>query len=283
LCVHPTIEREQVVVRHVSYAQGRKCEPETGFFNPMVGFTRKGVNDPFQPVRFNEYRDLWRDSAVLYQIRDLDNKLDRAPLSLVEIAGDELRKVLRATARYKLSVFGLCTDKAKVNFWRHESLPLPLAYLDNPELVESLKRALKLAEEVATDALHKAAWATVANRLTGDSGMNPDKKRVQSLLDSFAPEPLYWSRLELPYRELLVDLAATITAEERSTLIATWFWCVLHDIAMQAFDNSVGRIDGGRDLKATTAGDGMLRRFLASVQRNNRVADRELQGKEGAT
>ncbi len=282
LCLHPTVDNGRVLVRQVSYAQGRKCDPQAGFFNPMVAFNRNRNNDPFQPVRFNEYRDLWRDSTALYQVSDPDTKLERAPLTLVELTGSGFKGVLPTTSRYKLSVFGLCTDKAKVNFWRHESLPLPLAYLDKPELVEALKQALKLAEEVASDALRKAAWITVANRLAGDSGMNPDKARVQSMLDSFAPEPLYWSRLELPYRELLVDLAEAITPEERSARGAAWFWCVLHQTALDAFDNSIGRIDGGRDLKATTIGRGMLSRLLRKVQSSNHIPDRQPQQKEGA-
>ena len=66
----------------------------------------------------------------------------------------ELMEVLPRSARYRLSMFGLCTDKAaKVNFWRHETLPLPLAYLDRPELVESLKhRVGRLPKSVARDA-----------------------------------------------------------------------------------------------------------------------------------
>ena len=40
-----------------------------------------------------------------------------------------------------------------MNFWRHESLPLPLEYLDDETLVDSLKLSLALAEDIASAAL----------------------------------------------------------------------------------------------------------------------------------
>jgi len=178
----------------------------------------------------------------------------------------------------QIDVAGMCADRAKIFFWRHESLPLPLAYLDDNELVGRLKDALKLAEEVG-QALRSAAWATVANRLTGDSGMNPDKGRVSALLDSFAPERMYWSRLELPYRILLIDLADAEKPESRSTVIQNWFFKTLHKTALLAFEHSIGRMVAGRDLKATTIGAAMLRGLLLKIQKADNIPD--LERKEG--
>jgi CRISPR system Cascade subunit CasA len=278
LRVVPEQERGRVVVRRVSYAQGRKCDPGVGFFNPMVAYGRNDAKDPFQPVRFNEFRDLWRDSASLYQIRDAGYDFARAPRVVHDLSAEGLRDSLPVSARYRLSVFGLCTDKAKVLFWRHESLPLPLAYLDDADIVGRLKEALKCAEEVVSDALRKAVWAAVANRLTGDVGTSPDTDRVRALVDSFSPARLYWSRLELPYRELLVALAAE--GADHNVLARDWFHVYLRPAAVSAFDNSIGRIDGARDLKAVTVGRGVLHSQLKKVQNNNRIPDREQ--KEGA-
>jgi hypothetical protein len=173
-------------------------------------------------------------------------------------------------------VFGLCTDKAKVNFWRHETLPLPLAYLDRPELVESLKRALTLAESIASEALRPAAWAATANWMTANPEMKPDTDRVRDVVNSFAPERLYWSRLERPFRELLVALAAD--GADRDQCVRGWYWNTLHKTAWDAFDQSIGRIDGGRDLKAVNAGFGLLRSRLKKIRNDNHIPDREKEG-----
>jgi hypothetical protein len=153
-----------------------------------------------------------------------------------------------------------------------------LGYLDEADtegiLVGFLKHALKLTESVYTDALRKAVWVTAAGRLAGDSGMNPDTDRVRALVDSFAPERLYWSRLERPYRELLVALAA---ARDRPALVRGWFLDTLKPAAVEAFDHTIGRIDSGRDLKAVTAGRGVLYGLLNRIERES-VPQSETQG-----
>jgi hypothetical protein len=155
---------------------------------------------------------------------------------------------------------------------------LPLEYLNDANLAGKLKEALKLAEDVARDALRKATWATSANLLTGDAGMSPDKDRVSSLVEAFAPQRLYWSRLELPYRELIVNLAAS--QEAWNCLIQNWFFGTLRAAALDAFDGTIGRLDGARELKAVTNGRGVLYGLLKKVQNDNRVPD--LEPKEGA-
>jgi CRISPR system Cascade subunit CasA len=127
LRLHPEEVDGRVVVRRVSYAQGRRLETATGFYDPMIAYFRRDKKDAFLAVRFNEFRDLWRDSAPLFQVSEKHQVYDRAPTCLHTLAAFELKEILPRSAPYRLSAFGLCTDKAKVNFWRHESLPLPLA------------------------------------------------------------------------------------------------------------------------------------------------------------
>lgn len=279
LLLHPEEQDGRAVVRRVSYSQGRKFAPTNHFPNPMAGYARKDAKEPWLTVRFNEYRDLWRDSTALYRACGAhESAHEMAPTTLREIAGLGLAAVLPAAARYRLAVFGLCTDKAKVNFWRHESLPLPIAYLDTPGLVEHLARAVKLAEAVAADALRKAAWAAAAARLTGEVG-TPDADRVRAFVDSFAPDRLYWSRLDAPYRALLVRLADAADVD-RPGLVADWFHETLVPAARHAFDGTLGRIEGGRSYKAAETGRRVLAASLARVRSDHQIPDREPQ--EGA-
>jgi CRISPR system Cascade subunit CasA len=280
LRLHPETMDGQVVVRHVSYAQGRRLETPAGFYDPMVAYSRS-KEEGDRPVRLSEGRDLWRDSAALFQFAEAAQF--KGPTTLHTLANLVLDGILSRLARYRLSVFGLCTDKAKVNFWRHETLPLPLAYVDRPDLadpvlVDALKRSLTLAESVASGALRPAAWAAAANWLTANPEMKPDTDRVRAVVDSFAPERLYWSRLERPFRELLVDLAAE--GADLAASVSGWYWDALHAAATRAYDRSVGRIEAGRDLKAANAGRGLLYARLKKIRNHNHIPDRE---KGGAT
>jgi CRISPR system Cascade subunit CasA len=265
LRLHPEQQNGEVVIRRVSYAQGRKFELPAGFFDPMTAYFRRDEKDEFQPVRFNEFRELWRDSAALFQVSKDHQEYERAPTCVHTLSAFELQQVLPKWARYRMSVFGLCTDKAKVNFWRHESLPLPLSYLDNPLLVESLKQALRLAERVAREALRAAVWAAAVTRLTAAPDQSPDSKRVGQLTDSLASDRLYWSRMELPFRDFLVDLARDL--QQRDAQVAAWYSEVLRKSAINAFADSVGRLDGGRDLKAVNAGERVLYGRLKEIEK----------------
>jgi CRISPR system Cascade subunit CasA len=266
LRLHPEQHNGGVVVRRVSYAQGRKFELPTGFFDPMTGYSRHDEKEEFRPVRFNEYRELWRDSAALFQVSAERQTLERAPTCLHTLSALELEPVLPRSARYRMSVFGLCTDKAKVNFWRQESLPLPLSYLDHPLLVESLKQALLLAERVAREALRAAVWAAAVSRLTASADQSPDSKRVGQLIESLASERLYWSRLEVPFRDFLVKLAREV--ERRDQRVAEWYSESLRRFATKAFGETVGRLDGGRDLKAVNAGERVLYGRLKEIEKS---------------
>jgi CRISPR system Cascade subunit CasA len=245
-------------------------------YETMVGFVpskdAKGRQDPWPPLGFRAGRDLWRDSYALFQAAAPDC---RRPSSISWLS--ELREGGHLPRKQvQLSVGGMAADRAKIFLWRHETLPLPLAYLDEPRLVESLKLALVLAEMVAAEALRPAAWAAAACWLTANPDMKPDTERVRAVVDSFAPDRLYWSRLEPPFRELLLAIAAD--GADLAACVHGWYWDVLHRAARQAFDESLGRIDGGRDLKAATTGRGLLFSRLKKVRIDNRIPDREKEG-----
>ena len=275
LRLHPEAEGAQVVIRRVSYSQGRVWNAIAGFYDPFVAYERvPDIGD--RAVQLRENRDLWRDSAALFQFGETDQF--RGPTCLHTLAGLVSDGHLAASERYRVMVAGAKVESGQPNllFWRHETLPLPLAYLDKPELVESLKRVLALAESVASDALRPAAWAAAANWLTANPEMKPDTDRVRDVVDSFAPDRLYWSRLERPFRELLVALAAD--GADLDACVNGWYWDTLHRAAKDAFDQSIGRIDGGRDLKAVNAGRGLLFSRLKKIRNDNHIPDREKEG-----
>lgn len=279
LCLLPVEEDGAVVVRRVCYAQGRKFDPSGLFFDPMIGYFRPDKKDePYRTVRFNEFRDLWRDSAALFQFGDTDRC--KGPTALETLKGFD-DAVLPRRSWYRVSLIGLCTDKAKVLFWRHEMLPLPLEYLDDPQAVVHLQKALNVAEEVSKIALRPAAWAVASNRLTASAESCPDKGRVSQLVDSLAPERHYWSRLELPFREFMVRLAE-VAEESRNTVVDEWYWETVRKVALQAFERCVEVIDTGRDLKAINAGRGVLYSRLKQIQSENHISAREKQ-KAGAS
>lgn len=92
--------------------------------------------------------------------------------------------------------------------WRQERLPLPLAYLDDVDLLRQLENALDLAErsnQILTWGMARVAALVMAPE-AGGQGRPPDRGEVDRLLKSWAPGRFYWSWLESPFRRLLVEL-----------------------------------------------------------------------------
>jgi CRISPR system Cascade subunit CasA len=284
LRLHPEDVNGQVIVRRVSYAQGRRLETATGFYDPMIAFFRRDKKDAFQPVRFKEFRDLWRDSAALFQVSEQHQVYDRAPTCLHSLAASELKEILPRSARYRLSVFGLCTDKAKVNFWRHEALPLPLMYLDRPEMVESLKTALRLAERVAR-ILKGATYEAVvqikkdlsptqpedairALEFTEGNDRSPKRRPdpIGNRVKSLAPDRDYWAQLEPRFRVFLEKLALAPDLQGQMGQLGVWFHRSLVPLAERAYAAVAKALSKSqRDFHGVAVGERYLSRRLRGL------------------
>ena len=201
---------------------------------------------------------------------------------------DDLRGELGQLDRKQvwLDSAGVCSNQQKIYFWRHETLPLPLAYLEKPELTESLKSALRLAEKVGR-ALRAATFRAVLQirqdtkvvaagdavaALTFTAGNDRQKKKrpdpVGDRVKSLAPERNYWSRLETPFHHLLTQLAAATDGPARNEIIGEWFRDHLAKYAREAFA-AVGRAlaRSQRELHGVAVAENQLERRLRKLSK----------------
>lgn len=250
-------EAPSEMVDWVHYAQGRKLAD--GELDPMKPY-RRDKKSGWVVFSLKEERALWRDSATLL---DLANNPDRPILALNWVSHAIGDRSVPPDAKYQIDAFGMGTQPGKatsVIFWRHEHMPLPLAYLTDADLVHSLKTALQLAEDVA-QCLSNAAKITVKETLAPDPDRKPDAERVQDMVNSLAPERFYWSRLEAPFYGFLKDLASghepgsPQNQDHRAQKLRQWFTQTLKTTATDAFDHTVGRLDrSARVLRAVVKG-----------------------------
>lgn len=253
-------DEDTSTVQWIHYGPRRMFRSDATIYDPAVAFY-EGGDDQVRAVGLEEDKALWRDSGALLEF-GAESRHRRPPW--IEQLARVTREIPEVSQyRSRIGVLGAVFENASVKIWRAETLDLPDEYIHDPTRVASLKQALGVTEEVLGKALMGAVRRTAELRLTGDQGGRPDKKRVKQLVDSFAPERLYWSRLEGPYRELLVELA---TAADRPARIRAWFLDTLRPAAVAAFDDTIGRIDSGRDLKAVTAGRGVLYGLLKRLE-----------------
>ena len=245
-------------VREISYAQGRKLELPEGCFDPMTAYRKE------RPLEFDADRSVWRDSEALFS---KSTEGVRQPLVMDFLADLVAEEVLSSSHDIGLMCAGLKNRQAKVFFWRHETLPLPLKYVDDSDLRGRLAEAVTTAEEIARRL--RQATKDAVTELLDPTNHRPDPTRRRQVVDSLAAERHYWSQLETPFRRFFLELAGIPEdkSDERQRRLAKWAIKDCKRSAEIAFEESVGRLDqSARMLRARQVGrdslGGRIGKFL---------------------
>ncbi|HCW51418.1 MAG TPA: type I-E CRISPR-associated protein Cse1/CasA [Clostridiales bacterium] len=253
-----------LVVRYCIIAGGTDLEDD-GFTEPFFAYranpTKKPKSGdlPWDPVRHSSTRALWRDSTALLSA---GTPHEKPPLAAKWLADLTARGVLDRSARYRVSVFGLGSRQAKVDFWRHETFPVAATYLVDAGLVARLRDALTHAERVG-GALR---WCLRPGD-RGDPRASGPEEAPEELPESVVESALseYWSRLEQPFNILLADLPSDSEGK-----FSEWV-AEVNNAARRAFDYAVQSLGlAGETLKLVTEArsrlEGRLRRITRSVE-----------------
>ncbi len=244
-------------VKQMTIAPGLRLD--SAVLDPMKHYWQDEKRGP-RVLRFREGRALWRDSAALFQLRAPGYRPPRAFDWLSDLV--DWGYLDKSETRRYLAL-GMANDQAKVDFYRAERMPLPLAYLRDDELVANLDQALTMAESCSRQLW--GATRTVAALLLSpdsDSESRPQPKReiVEPLMAQWAVERRYWSRLETPFSETMQALperSKQALADWRDTVIRT-AWDSFNEVA----DNLGHR---PRALKAVVRGGAQLAAGLAKL------------------
>ena len=247
----------------------------------MVAFKRnpkpnKG-QDPWPQLGFREDKAAWRNSLALLQSVEEDQERPKTVDWLYDLV---LEGALDRRAVFPLDIYGVSTDKALVRFWRHERLPLPLAYLDDRDLLAKLKDGLALAESVGR--LFSGGFVAITTgkgskrvpspfRKLAAVALSPlddtkaDPGAVGKFLEHLAPGRPYWSRLETPFKQFMVKLAEEKAGNKPGSAFRGWV-AALRDSAVGAFKEGTLGLDGtGRTLRAVAMAEREFNRRLREL------------------
>jgi CRISPR system Cascade subunit CasA len=221
--------------------------------------------DPRPPVRFLIWRALWRNSLALMQADSqiAGEALDSRPETLGHLAALVENGVISRKQVCSVSVLGLCSNQAKVHFWRHERVALPLAYLVDDGLVGILRAALGLAEEAASS-LRRAVRNLASAVLQGGEGRKADRDAATQLADSLGQPAGYWSSLEPAFPVLLQALPEEDQAGRETALVA-WVAMVEREVWGAWGEAIAGLPENARSMWAVVAAEGGLRLSLGSL------------------
>lgn len=261
--IHLIPEGEPVQVRFCQIQQNLKL-PDPSPLDPFKTYTRDEKRG-WEAKRLQPERAVWRDCHALFQ--KAQNSYRRPGVFDWAARIETLRKTgkIEALKNYRFMVTGVVTEPGKAAnliLWRQERLPLPLAYLEDIDLLDKLQEALALAEKGHD--LMRTALRQVAQEVLSPPPRTPDRNEVGRLLQSWAPGRHYWPRLELPFRRLLMELPEDRKEDEEgetvygSRRLPEWRREVA-DAALQSFQEVAGGLERSvRLLKAVAQAQGIF-------------------------
>ncbi|MDI7276194.1 MAG: type I-E CRISPR-associated protein Cse1/CasA [Anaerolineae bacterium] len=195
------------VVRRVTMAPNLALHPDV--LDPMKCY-RIEPKRGHLVVRFTEERALWRDATLLLG----STQSSRPPLTVAWLRELVGWHYLPRERRLRFMALGMANDQARVDLVRAERLPLPLDYLADKGLVDAVEECLQLADQVSRQlwgATQTLARIVVSPQADLPGERQPARQDISGLTGQWAVERHYWSRLELPFRELLVGLPGDLT------------------------------------------------------------------------
>ncbi len=273
--LQPESERDgSTVVKNVVIMKG--AQPPNDFRlrdrETMLAFRSnpdaKGLQDPWPVVTFREDRALWRDSHALMSSANAESLQPKTLTWLADLASEG---IIPDSQVVPVDVLGLGSTRAKIEFWRHERLPLPLAYLKGKQLADTLREVLELTETTAQH-LNRAMWTMATRMLAAGPDRKPKAEDVRNLSDHLGAGRAYWSHLEAPFKQLLVELPDDKDDEDEYGGVQFGKWkSTLRDALWRAFRESTrGMERSTRNLKAVALAERSLtaitRRHLAAYE-----------------
>ena len=253
----PGAAGDGVVVQQMTLAPGLRLSSVV--LDPMKHYWQDEKRGP-RVLRFREDRALWRDSAALFQLRESGYRPPRAFDWLSDLVD---RGYLDKSETRRYLALGMANYQARVHFYRTERMPLPLAYLRDDELVGNLQQALEMAESCSRHlwgATRSLARFVLSPESDTESGREPSRQELDALMQQWAVDRRYWSRLETPFRETMEALP-----ERCEEALADWRGTVVRTV-WGAFDQLADDLGHRpRALKAAVRGGGQLAAGLAKV------------------
>ncbi len=187
--------------KSIFFTNGVKTATDSN--DPMKAYYRAADDMPYVASKLLEHKAAWRDANTLFAVGVGNRKPPECLNFAARMTGSG---VAAHGAQYRANVVGLATKQDKGLLWRHERMPVPLALLNDLNMVERLGIVLKSAEQGASelyDRTKRIAKLYLAPTAENDNGRKPDDKDIAKMIEYLDPRPAYWARLERHFFDLL--------------------------------------------------------------------------------
>lgn len=188
--------------KSIFFTNGLKAVADAN--DPMKAYHRESDSKPYAVAKLLEHKAAWRDAHTLMAVGQVNHKPPECLNFVARLATNGNDRL-----PLKANVVGMATNKDKALLWRHERMPVPVALLDDVNLIERLGGLLRNAErvgQVLNDRMRRVAKLYLSPTAEDPDGRKPDEKDVAKMVQDLDPRPAYWARLERHFFDLLQNL-----------------------------------------------------------------------------
>lgn len=201
-------KNENDEVDGVKYNQGSKLEA-LPFHDPHMTY-REGKKDVL-PLRLSVDKALWRDSSIYLTFRSSD-KASHAPRTFEWISQPEVKDHLGITDHdvFQADVFGMISDKAKMEMWRRERVIVYPEIINNYDRWSLLENLIEIANK--QERRLKDSTKAFASRLRFNKPLNTrlgdiERRERDDFVKSLSVENRYWPNLGVVFPNTLAKVA----------------------------------------------------------------------------
>ena len=216
--------------------QNFKLKENLNIFDPFKVYIagEKGFYAP----DLKSHISLWRNSHTILRQNTKPDEIANLSKHLTKISDAISNSEIEGRRKYSFSIIGIINEQANVETWINETMPIPLTYFDNEDLIENVELSIKFAEEIGIK-------------------LKDSIKRLADLLKTklanFPAMSFYWSTLELKFQSLLSGLP-----NDKDAAMRGWFAEVLN-VADDAFNQTANSLSGSaEELRATVEARGLF-------------------------
>jgi CRISPR system Cascade subunit CasA len=189
-------------VREVYLSQGIGMLDDEHIFKEPSMCHRKVEKQGWLKLRIDPEKDIWRD---LHSLLLIPSDSLSPPLCFKWISHAVDEGYLTSESRYNIEISGLATSKAKIELWHHSKVPFSLEYLNNHDLILKIGDAITKCES-GSKVLKDSVFILSKHYLSFQDDRNPDLGAVRTHQESFDVMRYYWSRMEVPFYQLMDEL-----------------------------------------------------------------------------
>ncbi len=216
----PHEENGKITVKKIFMAQGEKLSDDW-HEDPQKIYVINDQNEK-SPLKLISDRKVWRDSESLLRLNEPGNNYV-SPKALDWISSLAEGGIIPFSKRYNLEIYGLDSNRAKVDSWHRSYIPLPLNFLQDQSLVNNVKSFIDKCERIEKLLVKTVKSFIKAYFFPENDSLNTIQwNKVNEYFKGMQIRIQYWNLIDSYFYKFMEEIALQPDYQERLKIISKW-------------------------------------------------------------